>query len=75
MVQNSLDIGTVLLLAFFIVFIIGLFLLRFIYALRDATQDLRYINREIRYTSGRERRHWKRKRRKIWLSILFLGQS
>ncbi len=33
-------------------------------------RELRYLNSEIGRTSGREQRHWKRRRRRLWLSLL-----
>ena len=32
--------------------------------------ELKYINREIKRSEGKERRHWVRKRRRLWLSLL-----
>lgn len=32
--------------------------------------DLRYLNSEIRRTSGREKEHYIKKRRRLWLSLL-----
>lgn len=34
------------------------------------SQQLRYLNREIRRTHGEERKLWKRRRRRLWLSLL-----
>ena len=34
------------------------------------SQQLRYLNREIRRTYGEERKLWKRRRRRLWLSLL-----
>ena len=33
-------------------------------------RELRYLNSEIERTDGREQRHWKRLRRRLWLSLL-----
>ena len=32
--------------------------------------ELRYLNMEIGRTRGRERKHWKRKRRRLFLSLI-----
>ena len=36
----------------------------------DFSQELKYINCEIRRSYGSERRYWKHKRRKLWLSLI-----
>ena len=33
-------------------------------------RELDYINREIKRTYGSEREHWKRQRKRLWLSLL-----
>lgn len=33
-------------------------------------QELRYLNKEVRSTSGAERKRWIRQRRRLWLSLL-----
>lgn len=33
-------------------------------------RELRYLNTEIARTSGEQRRHWLRCRRRLWLSLL-----
>lgn len=34
------------------------------------SRELRYINMEIDRSEGRERRHWEKKRRRLWLSLI-----
>ena len=34
------------------------------------SQELKYLNNEIRRTSGAERRYWIRKKRRLWLSLI-----
>ena len=34
------------------------------------SQQLRYLNKEIRRNRGAERKLWKRRRRRLWLSLL-----
>lgn len=36
----------------------------------EFSQQLRYLNREIRRSCGAERKFWKRRRRRLWLSLL-----
>ena len=36
----------------------------------EFTQELRYLNTEIHRTSGEQRRHWLRRRRRLWLSLI-----
>ncbi len=36
----------------------------------DFSQELKYLNNEIRRTEGAERRHWIRQRRRLWLSLI-----
>ena len=36
----------------------------------DFSQELKYINCEIRRTDGSERRYWIRRRRRLWLSLI-----
>ena len=38
--------------------------------INDFSQELKYINCEIRRTDGLERRYWIRKRRRLWLSLI-----
>ena len=48
-----------------------LFLLAFICnSYGDFRRELKYINLEIGRTYGEEREDWKRKRRRLWLSLL-----
>ncbi len=34
------------------------------------SRELDYLNREIARTEGEEREHWKREKRRLWLSLL-----
>lgn len=38
--------------------------------IHDFQAELRYINNEIARTEGSERRHWMRRRRRLWLSLI-----
>lgn len=50
--------------------IILLFIVKIIFSFVEFGRDLRYINMEINRTDGRERRHWKRKRRELIIDLL-----
>lgn len=53
-----------------IVFLLCLLLVRVLIKLERFCEDLRYINMEIRRASARERKAWRRRRRRLWLSLL-----
>ena len=38
--------------------------------IHDFTKELRFLNMEIGRTDGEERTYWKRRRRRLWLSLL-----
>ena len=59
-----LAIGIVIVLA------VVIFLAVFLPWLRDFRHEMRYINMEIRRNRGREREHWIKRKRRLWLSIL-----
>lgn len=50
------------------------FLILILYGLiswfKDFSQELRYLNKEVKRTEGFECRRWKRRRRRLWLSVL-----
>lgn len=52
------------------VFIILLLLVGSASFFNDFSQELRYLNTEIKRTAGAERKHYIRRRRKLWLSLL-----
>lgn len=60
----SLIVGIVIVLA------VVLFLAVFLPWLRDFRHEMRYINMEIQRNRGREREHWVKRKRRLWLSIL-----
>ena len=58
-----------------LIFIIGIlllfiFLLAFVFHMNDFVNELKYLNVEINRTDGKERKHWIRRRRKLWLSLI-----
>ncbi len=38
--------------------------------INDFSRELKYLNNEIGRTTGAERRHWIRQRRRLWLSLI-----
>ena len=38
--------------------------------INDFSRELKYVNIEINRSRGSERRHWIRRRRRLWLSLL-----
>ena len=38
--------------------------------IKDFSRELRYLNNEVRRTTGSERRYYIRQRRKLWLSLI-----
>ena len=45
-------------------------LVKVILVLKDFSRELKYLNCEIRRTSGEERQEWIRQRRRLWLSLI-----
>lgn len=59
-----------ILIAAVLIVVMIIFIIRFVLLIGDFQSELKYINGEIRRTSGRERKHWKKKKRRLWLSLL-----
>ena len=38
--------------------------------IKEFSQELEYINMEIERTEGSERRYWRRRKRRLWLSLI-----
>ena len=47
-----------------------LWIVHFVTWLNDFQQELLYINNEIARTTGRERKIWKKRRRRLWLTVI-----
>ncbi len=60
----------IILLAIMILFVAALLIVGLVMKLNGFTQELDYIKREIGRTTGVEQKHWKRKKRRLWLSLL-----
>ncbi len=68
--ENNFNIVLYCLIAIVATFILLLTLSVFAAFLDGFSIELKRVNREIHRTHGHERKHWKRKRRKLWLSLL-----
>lgn len=66
----ELDTFTTVLLAIVIAFFAVLILVGLTAKISEFSHDLDYLNREIARTEGAERECWKRKKRRLWLSLL-----
>ncbi len=67
---NNPDTGLYLLIGIVAAFFLILLLFGLASFINDFSQELKYINCEIRRTDGSERRYWIRKRRRLWLSLI-----
>ena len=52
-----------------VLFLIGMVVVLGVY-INDFTRELKFLNNEIARTTGAERRHWIRLRRRLWLSLI-----
>lgn len=59
------------LLVILVVSAVFLLLVHFAFRLDEFKTELKYVNMEIHRTEGNQRKYWKRKRRKLWLSFIF----
>ncbi len=68
--ENNLDAGLWLLVGIVAIFFLILLLFGLVTFINDFSSELRYLNNEIGRTTGEERRHWIRQRRRLWLSLI-----
>ena len=66
----ELDAFTNVLLATVIAFIAVLILVGLSIKINEFRHELDYLNCEIGRTEGAEHEHWKREKRRLWLSLL-----
>lgn len=64
------DIAIIIILAVIILFVAVLILVGLAVKLNEFSRERDYIEREIRRTTGAEQRHWKREKRRLWLTLL-----
>ena len=70
MPENNPDTELYWLIGIVAVFFLILLLFGLVSFINDFSQELRYLNNEIRRTDGAERRHWIRQSRRLWLSLI-----
>lgn len=70
MPENNPDTELYWLIGIVAVFFLILLLFGLVSFINDFSQELRYLNNEIRRTDGAERRHYIRQRRRLWLSLI-----
>ena len=68
--DNSIDVVLNWLVGAFILIALVVLLIGIAIFFNDFTQELKYINCEIGRSEGERRRYWKKKRRRLWLSLL-----
>lgn len=70
MPENNPDTELYWLIGIVAVFFLILLLFGLVSFINDFSQELRYLNNEIRRTDGAERKHYIRQRRRLWLSLI-----
>lgn len=70
MPENNPDTELYWLIGIVAAFFLIIVLFGLVSFINDFSQELRYLNNEIRRTYGAERRHWIRQRRRLWLSLI-----
>lgn len=67
----NIDDNTLYALIFVIIFVVtGVLFVQFLMRFSVFSFELRRVNDEIKRTHGEEKQHWKRVRRRLWLSLL-----
>lgn len=61
---------TTLFLCLFAILALPIILVLIGLRINEFMQELRYLNTEISRTTGEQRRHWLRCRRRLWLSLI-----
>ena len=70
MPENNPDTELYWLVGIVVAFFLILLLFGLVSFINDFSQELRYLNNEIRRTDGAERMHYIRQRRRLWLSLI-----
>ena len=68
--ESNLDAGIWFLVGIVAIFFLILLLFGLVTFINDFSSELRYLNNEIGRTTGEERKHWIRQRRRLWLSLI-----
>ena len=67
---NNLNPALYLLVGTIAAFFLIVLLFGLAQLINDFSRELRYLNNEIGRTTGAERKHWIRQRRRLWLSLI-----
>lgn len=67
---DKLDVELWLIIGALVIFFFILFLFKLVSLFSEFHDELRYLNDEIKRTSGSERKFWMRKKRRLWLSLI-----
>ena len=67
---NNPDTALYWLIGIVAAFFLILLLFGLVSFINDFSSELRCLNNEIERTTGAERRHWIRQRRRLWLSLI-----
>jgi len=70
MPENNPDTELYWLIGIVAAFFLILLLFGLVSFINDFSQELKYLNNEIRRTDGAERMHWIRQKRRLWLSLI-----
>ena len=70
MITEGMGVGFCLIVGAVVALIALLLIHSIIILAHGFTKELKYINMEIQRTEGAEQRYWKRKKRKLWLSLI-----
>lgn len=70
MPQHNNDILIVLFIVILAAIVILALMIGMVSSMNSFSRELRYLNREIKRSYGVERKHWLRRRRRLWLSLL-----
>ena len=70
MPQHNNDILIVLFIVILAAIVILALMVGMVSSMNSFSRELRYSNREIKRSYGRERKVWLRRRRRLWLSLL-----
>ena len=67
---NNTDIEFYTFIGIAIIILLILLVCKTCIFIKEFTLEIRYINNEIRRTTGNERRYWIYMRRRLWLSLI-----
>ncbi len=67
---NQLDTGNYIIIALVVLIALALIVVGSVLFYNDFSRELQHLNTEIRRTEGEELDYWKKRRRRLWLSIL-----